>query len=71
MNNAIISTRKTFDGVTVHLHIDGSISTRMWFFRGKLPTATMWREWDDICLYNLPEIPSYIKGAKKRVGVTG
>jgi len=61
----IVSTRQSFDGVTVYLHADGSVSTRMWFFRGKFPVAKMWRAWGDICTYTVQEIPGYLHAVKR------
>jgi len=61
----IISTRATFDGVTVFLHADGSVSDRRSFFRGKLPVATMWRVWGDICTYTHAEIQEMIRSVKR------
>jgi len=55
----IVSTRKTFDGVEVYLHADGSVSTRMWFFRGKFSSDVMWRAWGDI------GIPAYMREVKR------
>src|SRR3954465_3186377 len=60
----IVSTRKTFDGVTVYLHADGPVSDRLSYFRGKLPVATMWRVWGDICTYTHAEIPGMIRSVK-------
>ena len=61
----VIATRNTFDGVTVFLHEDGSLSTRSSFIgRVKLPVATMWRHFDDVCLYAIEEIPNFIRAAK-------
>lgn len=68
MNAAVqtsISTRQTFDGVTVYLHADGSVSTRMWFFRGKFDASTMWRAWGDISMYKAEEIPDYMREVKR------
>lgn len=60
----IIATRTTFDGVTVYLHSDGSVSDRLNFFRAKLPIASMWRAFDDVSIYTHAEIPSFIREAK-------
>jgi hypothetical protein len=62
----IIARGKTFDGATIHLHADGSLSFRMHFIgRSKLPTETMWRAWQDISLYTADEVPAFIKAVKK------
>jgi hypothetical protein len=71
MNNAaatespIISTRRTFDGVTVYLHADGAVSDRMSYIgRVKLPVATMWRAWEDVCTYEHTELRAFIKAVR-------
>lgn len=62
----IISTRKTYDGITVNLHKDGSVSDRRAYVsRSKLPTNVMWRFWGDISLYDWAEIPALIKQVNK------
>lgn len=62
----IISTRKTFDGVTVHLHADGSVSDRLRYVAGgKLPADKMWRVWGDVELYEHAELPQLIRDVKK------
>lgn len=63
--NDIISTRKTFDGVTVFLHADGSVSDRRAFVgRIKLPRATMWRAWEDVCTYTHAELADFIRAVR-------
>ena len=62
----IVSTRTTFDGVTVHLHANGEISDRMYCVRGgRLPLATMWRAWSDVCVLTHAELPDFIRAAKR------
>lgn len=62
----VVATRKTFDGVVVYLHADGSVSTLMHFLRGgKLPLASMWRFAADICLMTFAELPEEIRCEKK------
>lgn len=61
----IVSTRTTFDGVTVYLHADGSVSDRRCVQRGKLPVTTMWRAWGDVCTYTHAELPEMIRAAKR------
>lgn len=61
----VVASRSTFDGVTVFLHEDGSLSTRSNFIgRAKLPVATMWRLFDDVCTYTIEELPNFIRGAR-------
>lgn len=63
---AIIGTRRSFDGATINLHADGSLSTVLYFLRGgKLPVASMWRHLDDVCLYAVAELPDFIRAANK------
>ena len=62
----IVSTRTTFDGVTVRLHANGEISDRMHFVRGgRLPLATMWQAWDWVCTYTHAELPDYIRASRR------
>ena len=75
MNNAanaaseIVSVRTTFDGARVHLHANGEISGRTHYVRGgKLPRASMWRVWSDVCVYTFDELPELIRKAKKAKG---
>lgn len=61
----IVSTRTTFDGVTVYLHADGSVSDRRSFVcGGRLPVADMWRAWDSVSIYTHAEIPDFIRSEK-------
>lgn len=64
-SSPIVSTRTTFCGVTVFLHADGSVSDRMRYLTGgKMPTDTMWRAWEDVCIYTHAEIPAFIRSVK-------
>ena len=57
----IVATRKTFDGVTVHLHADGRLSDRQSIIKGgKLPVEAMWRVIADLAVYTHAEIPALI-----------
>jgi hypothetical protein len=60
----VVARRTTFDGVTIFLHADGSVSDRLNFFRGKLPAASMWRAIDDASIYTHAEVPAMIRDAK-------
>lgn len=61
----VVSTRKTFDGVTVRLHADGSISDRRAYVsRAKLPKEVMWRVWGDIETYTHAELPQLLRDVK-------
>jgi hypothetical protein len=53
-----IARRQTFDGVTVYLHSDGSISTRdrVLPVAFRLPVATMHRVFDDVCVWTIEEL---------------
>jgi hypothetical protein len=61
----IVSSRMTHDDVRVHLHKDGSVSTRSHFFRVRLPVSVMWRAWEDVSLYDYNELSAFIKQVKK------
>jgi hypothetical protein len=61
---AVISTRVTFDNVTVYLHEDGSVSDRLRFCRSKLPTNIMWSVWAWVETYRSAELPQLIKSAR-------
>lgn len=60
----VVAKRTTFDGVTIYIHSDGSVSDRLNFFRGKLPLETMWRAIDDVAVYTHAEVPQMIREAK-------
>lgn len=65
MNTEIVATRKTFDGITVHLHSDGRLSDNFNFIKGgKLPIASMWRVLADLCVYTHAELPALIAEVK-------
>jgi hypothetical protein len=62
----VVSTRTTFDGASVFLHADGMVSNRLHVVAGgKLPLASMWRVWGDVCVYTHAELPEMIRAAKK------
>ncbi len=61
----VIATRSTSDGVTVHLHEDGSVSTRFHFFRTRLALDVAHRVMDDVCLYDMGEVPGLLREVKK------
>lgn len=64
-NNDVVSTRTTFDGVTVFLHADGAVSDRRSFVgRIKLPLAGMWRAWEDVCTYTHAELADWIRAVR-------
>lgn len=60
----VVASRKTFDGVQVFLHADGSISCVMYFLRGRLPVDQMWRVIDDFCLYDWAELPQLLRDVR-------
>lgn len=61
-SSPVVSTRATFCGVTVFLHADGSVSDRRAYIgRIKLPVASMWRAWEDVCTYTHDELPAFIR----------
>jgi hypothetical protein len=62
----VVATRQTFDGVTVYLHADGALSTRMAFVGGgNLPLAAMWRFVGDICLMTFAELVGEVRAEKR------
>lgn len=64
-NPEIVAIRQTFDGVTVRLHADGSVSDRLNFLPGgRLPVDSMWRLFADVCLYMHSELPTLIRKVK-------
>lgn len=61
----IIARRETFDGVTVFIHADGALSTRMHFVgRAKLPASDVWAVAAEVCTYTYAELPGLIRSVK-------
>jgi hypothetical protein len=60
----IAATRRTFDGVTVHFHVDGTVSTISTYLYGRLPVANMWTIIENACTYTFDEVCAALRARK-------
>jgi hypothetical protein len=61
----IAARRRTFDGVQIFVHADGSLSNRTNFIgRSKLPISMIWIVADEICTYTHDELAGLIRSVK-------